>query len=388
VAHRSHFLSPRNIAGLFDSAARTALQDRAHGVISSLESLGEDMDAPIENTENHSAIPAQSQTAEQSQAAEQAQAAGEAPPRKIALLGEMRFAGKAVARAMLEKGMAVRALCPDEATELAVRGAVPADAGERLEIVSGSLDSLEAMRGLLDGAYGAAFISPISLNGRIHRAKEHVEDVKRLAKAAEGAALRKLVYHSSLSAHPEAAAQCLRDAALAEGYIKEARCEDFVIRTPPLMGQEDGLVHAAFKSMRVGAPFMSIWGYGATEMNPLHVDDFGRCMLRVFSDEGGELRPSVYLIIGPEKTTPMDLYDAAAEKLGVFKFKLHLPLFILKLFASARGADFTERLELLFELDDARRAPPARFDNDMLFGRGARLKTVAQTSEQIVALAR
>jgi len=305
-------------------------------------------------------------------------------PRKIAVLGEIPFAGKAVVKALLEKGMAVRVLCPDDKAEVAARSVANLDSAARVEIVHGGLDSDVRILEAMNGAHGAVFVSPVSLNGRIYRSKEHLDDVKRVAQAAEKSALRKLVYHSSSSAHPESRARCLSDAAMAEGIIKESRCEDFVIRTPPLMGRNDGLVQSAIEAIKKPSPFMSIWGYGGTEFHPLHTDDFGRCIQRVFSDEPTGLQPNVYLASGPERTSPLDLYDDAAEKLGRFKFKFHLPLFLLRLVGSSRGGSFAEAVELIFELDDSRRAV-AKVDNETLLGRGAKLMTVRQTEDEILA---
>lgn len=305
-------------------------------------------------------------------------------PRKIAVCGEMPFAGKALVKALLEKGFAVRALCPDEKTELAIRSVANAETGARLEIVPGGLDSDVRVAELMSGGvYGAALVSPVGLQGRLYRSKEHLEDVKRVAQAAEKAALRKLVYHSSTSAHPESRARSLSDAAMGESIIKESRCEDFVIRTPPLMGRNDGLIQPAIERIRSGSLFMSIWGYGGTVLTPLHADDFARCILRVFVDEPHELQPNVYLAAGPERTSPLDLYDAASEKLGTFRIKFHLPLFILRMLAGAQGGTFAEGVELLFELDEDRRNPQ-RMDTETLLGRGAKLANVGQTVDEIM----
>jgi uncharacterized protein YbjT (DUF2867 family) len=308
-------------------------------------------------------------------------------PRKVAIVGEIPFAGKALAAVLLARGLAVRVLCPDEAAELAVRGAVSPETVGRLEILHGSLANEADVARAFDAVYGAAFVSPISLKGRLYRAKEHIDDVKRVARAAEKAALRKLAYHSSTAAHPESRAKCLSDAALAEGIIKESRCEDFVLRTPPLMGRNDGLVQDAINAMRSGTLFMAIRGYGSTELSPLHAADFARCLSRVFVDDPNELPPNVYVAMGPERTTPMDLYDDAAQKLDRFKFKFHLPLFVLKALSGTRGEKFAEEVELLFELDDSRRMPPPRIDTEMLAGTKV-LMSVKDTQSEILATAK
>ena len=51
---------------------------------------------------------------------------------------------------------------------------------------------------------------------------------------------------------------------------------------------------------------------------------------------------------------------------------------------SSRGGSFAEAVELIFELDDSRRAV-AKVDNETLLGRGAKLMTVRQTEDEILA---
>ena len=110
------------------------------------------------------------------------------PARKIAVLGEIPFAGRALVCALLARHLKPRVLCPDEDSERAIRAA----GGEAAcEIVRGTLESPDAIAAVMEGAYGAVFLSPVGLHGRLYRAPTHLEDVRRVVAAARNTSLRK-----------------------------------------------------------------------------------------------------------------------------------------------------------------------------------------------------
>ncbi len=301
-------------------------------------------------------------------------------PRKIAVIGEIPFAGAALTGALLAGGLSVRVLCPDERSEAAVRG-LPGAHGATLETVRGSLDSVVVIAEVLAGSYGACFLSPITMQGRAYRAETHLQDVRRFLDGAEHAAIRKIVYHSALGAHPRAGARAVREAAEAEELVHGSRCEDFRVRTGPLMGCGDGFLTEIIGRMKNSAPVMGVMGYGSTLLQPLHAGDMARCVARMFKDGDDELRPGVYCLAGPETTTLLDLSDMAAEALGVMKLKLHVPLFILKLVATLRrGQRLEEEINLLFEAfcTDQNDAPK-------LLNAGEKLVTTKQAQHEILA---
>ncbi len=287
-------------------------------------------------------------------------------PRKIAVLGEIPFAGRAVAQALVRAGFAVKVLCPDDRAETLVRGvadvlaALPDPArengvtlppAERIEVTHGDVGSIAAIETTLHGTYGACMLSPITLSGRMYRAAQHVDDVQRVVRAAEGCSLRKLVYHSALGAYPEARSRALKQAADAEEILHGAKCEDFRVRTGPLMGKGDEFLTSIVGEVLRPSPAMWVMGYGGTPMQPLHVDDLARCVTRIFSDQPEELRAGYYCLAGPETTTVLELLDAAFAKLGRNKLKFHVPLFVLNLICGMRkGNGFKERVSLLFEV--------------------------------------
>ena len=302
------------------------------------------------------------------------------PPRVIALVGEMHFSGAAVVSVLLEKGFTVRALCPDETSESAVRRAGQATTQGTLNCIRGSLDSAGAIGESMAGAFGAAFVSPIALSGRTYRGAQHLEDVRRFCDAARSAAVKRLLYHSSLSAHPVSAAPCLSQAAAAEELVHAIGVEVFRLRTSVLMGPGDRFQSDVVRTAQSGSPCAGVLGYGGTMLQPLHVRDMAQCVARIFSDDPQPLTPGVFSVAGPELTTPMDLLDMALQKLGRFKLKFHAPLFVLKLLASGSSHEFKEKVALLFEGFCTDRNDSAR-----LLGPLYRMITPLQSQEQILA---
>lgn len=310
-------------------------------------------------------------------------------PRKIAVAGEIPFAGLALVRALLQRGFSARVLCPAGDAELGVLAEkgrlMGATGGQELDIVRGEMGDAGALKALMEGAYGACCMSPVTLNGRVHRAATHLEDVRRFIDAAQNSAIRKLVYHSALGAqHRDSYSRALREAAAAEDLLQAAKCEDFAVRTGMLMGRGDGFLSQIVERGRAAGILTSIWGYGDTCVQPLHVDDLARCITRFYTEKPSEMQPGIYSLAGPEVTTLLDVIDSVAERLGKASLKFHVPLFVLKLLMAFRSrpsdAAFRERVKLLFDVFYTEKS-----DAPKLLGPGERLRTLRQTADEMLA---
>jgi NADH dehydrogenase len=294
------------------------------------------------------------------------------PPRVIAVLGEIQFAGAALAGILQSKGFAVRVLCPDD------RAAAALPPGT-VDVVRGNLDSPDAIEQALRGAYGAAFLSPITLKGRMYRAAEHLEDVRRVVEAVRKVDLKCFVYHSSVSAHPNSPTRALSQAAEAEGVVSSLKCHVFRLRTSMLMGKGDGFLSELVEAAQGPALFMGIWGYGGTMVQPVHVNDMASCIARLFEDP--DIASSVVNVAGPELTTPLELIDSVLQRLGRVKLKFHAPLFILKLLTSmGSSAEFKEKVNLLLEAFYT-----DQNDSVKLLGSARKLVTPRQSQEEILS---
>ena len=271
-------------------------------------------------------------------------------PKVVAVVGEIPFAGLAIARELVLNGMTARVLCPDAETEAAVLRAKPPVGLATLECVRGTLDSAESIERVMAGAYGVVFVSPITLTGRTFRGKQHLDDVRAVTSAAKAAKVERAVYHSALGANPLSTTQALSHAALSEELFNAMDMEVYRLRTSVLMGRGDHFQSEVIDSARAGSPVMGMLGYGSTMIQPLHINDMARCVARLFNPQSSLITPGVLSIAGPELTTPMDLTDLALERFGRVKLKVHAPLFVLKLLASVNSnAAFKEKVNLLFE---------------------------------------
>ena len=303
-------------------------------------------------------------------------------PKVVAVVGEIPFTGLAIARELIRSGTTARVLCPDAETEAALTRACPANGLAELQCVRGTLES-DALKSVLAGAYGVAFVSPISLNGRIYRGAQHLDDARRIAQAADAAGVRRLLYHSALGAQPVSPTLALSQAAAAEEIFAAMDCDTYRVRTSVVMGRGDGFQSEYVAQAKSGSPVMGMLGYGSTNVQPIHVNDLAKCVARVFDPSRGAISPGVLCIAGPEMTTPLDLADLALARLGRIKLKIHTPLFVLRTLAAVRGdAAFKEKVNLLFEgfCTDHN-------DAFKLLGASVQLITPQQSQDEILAAA-
>jgi len=173
----------------------------------------------------------------------------------------------------------------------------------------------------------------------------------------------------------------MREAAQAETLFQNGRCEDYCIRTAPLMGAGDQFLTRFMENAKKASPFMLVDGYGSTQLQPLHVKDLAVCVARIFRDQLSEMPPNTYHLAGPETTTVLELQDQALDRAGRFKFKFHFPLSLMRLAALVQpGSRFEERLNLLYDLffTDKNDAP-------RMAGPGFKARTAKQAQEEIAA---
>jgi uncharacterized protein YbjT (DUF2867 family) len=276
----------------------------------------------------------------------------------IALAGEMSFCGRAAAGALLKRGFTVRALCPDEAAEQAVRAGTAkvfealteAERATALQFVRGTIESPDALGALLQGAHDACIFSPITMDGRRYRPSQYLEDVKTFTTAAHQAGARKVVCHSALGVSQKPGSETLRESAAAEAVVKSSGVQGYLLRTGPLMGLGDAFLERFLVQARAGSPVACVLGYGSTLAQPLHVDDFACCVVRMFLDKPTDLTPGAYELAGPDTVAYLDLLDLALARVKRAKLKVHAPLFALKLSTMVcRSRTFKERVALLYE---------------------------------------
>lgn len=316
--------------------------------------------------------------------------------RTVAIVGEPILAVPGLVRSLLENGINVRVLCPDAATELeflglkpvAPAGGAPGGALPALEPVRGSIENRPDLEKLFKDVDGAAYLSPVGLQGRAWRPENHLADLKLVIETAEEAHVAQLAYLSTIAADPKSEAPSLREAAEAEKLLESSRIADFIFRAGPLMGRGDGLVTRTVEDATCASPFLWLWGYGDTMVQPIHSSDLGRCITRCFLKRPESLKPGVYSVAGKESISLLELTDRALEKKGRFKIKFHIPFFVLRLVMLVGGGgrnspgNLGERMRLLLESFTT-----DRNDAPRLLGPTQTLTGLAKTQDELLSLA-
>lgn len=318
-------------------------------------------------------------------------AAPASPPARpapvVAVVGEPELAVPGVVRALLDLGMRVRVLCADETearAALSTRPATPESESGVLEIVRGTPDAPLDLEKLCSGADGLALLGPVDLSGRVWRPNTHLDDVQRCLAAVDAAKVKRVAYLSTLCANHQSKVRCLREAGEAEKLIQKAHPKSYVFRSGPLAGCRDRLVSPLAKEVRTGKPWMVVWGYGGTLVQPIAPLDAGRCLARAFVEAPQELQPGGYSLAGLEMLTLLELAEHMLARQGRFKLNIHIPLFVLRLAKRATGKNgyFGERVDLLAE-----NFATEHNDAPRLLGPQGRLKDLSSIQNEVLGTA-
>ena len=283
----------------------------------------------------------------------EATTASDGPAPLVAIMGEIPFAGQGVVRALCDAGLRVRVLCPDEDTDLALRAQLAqshdasTEGDSRLQTIRGAADNPEDLSALVTDADGLVLLSPVGLSGRLWGSENHRGMVEQALTALKDRASCRFVYLSTLAADPKSGARCIQEALEAEKLIAESNVKAYVLRAAPLMGRGDEICTDIANRAAGALPFVLMWGYGDTTLQPIHVLDLGRCVTRVFSNKSDPMEPGIYTVAGKETISLLELMDMALMRMERFKLKVHIPAFVLRLIALAAGKGrFSERVQL------------------------------------------
>lgn len=256
-------------------------------------------------------------------------------PRPVVLLSDVFFPLPSLLRAFLAADFPVRVWCAEQGRRAALEAAAktvehrgPFAPPELKCLPDGPLAE-EALREAFSDAAGAVVLSPVEPQGRASRATDHPAWVKKIVRAAEEIRLRKLVYLSSAAVEEKTRTRCLSEAAAAEAAVAGTPCEDFIIRAAPLWGPGAPWVEKLVRDATSPLLWLGVWSYGEVPVQPLHVRDFARAMVRLFAPTAAAPAPGVYRLGGEEATTLLKLQDRLLLSAGRWKVKFHLPGFLM-----------------------------------------------------------
>ncbi len=255
---------------------------------------------------------------------------------RVLVLGATGFIGGQIARALLERGHAVRALRRASSSTLAVEG-LP------VELVRGDLRDraslLAAMRGVEAVFHAAGYYPPNSLTPR-HSVRHAVAGMRAVLECARAAGVSRVVYTSSLSTiGPPTGGRALadeRDAYLpgsvaepyfevkwameAEAYRAVAGGQDVVVICPTaVFGPGDVKPTSGIALLLLARGLMRVYIDG--KINIVDGRDLARAhMVALERGRNGER-----YIVGGNNTTVGEVMRAAARIVGVPPPRLRIP---------------------------------------------------------------
>ena len=140
----------------------------------------------------------------------------------------------------------------------------------------------------------------------------NVGTTRALVDASTGAAVRHVVFVSSLGAEPSSANRYLRTKGEAERVVADSGIDATIIRTPLLLGPDTAggraLVRAASQTS------VRVLGGGSHVLRPLDVDDL--CGAIVGCCRRAATGVTVYELVGPTTLTYRELLERTASLLG------------------------------------------------------------------------
>ena len=201
--------------------------------------------------------------------------------------GAFGYTGRYIARALLERGAAVRTITgrPDR----------PSPFGDRVEAHPFSFDDPEALTRTLAGAdvlfntYWVRF----ARGGLTH--ERAVRNIEAMLRCAREAGVRRVVHVSITNASADSALPYFRGKALAERAVRESGLSYAILRPALTFGPEDILLNnIAWLARRF--PVLPVPGDGVYGVQPVFVEDLAELAVRA-AGQGDDLEVDA---VGPE----------------------------------------------------------------------------------------
>jgi uncharacterized protein YbjT (DUF2867 family) len=244
----------------------------------------------------------------------------------LAITGGTGFIGTHLARAALAAGRPVRVLA---------RNASRADELTRAGAEFAKADILEP-ESLQEGLRGAEavihLVGIIQERGRqTFEAVHHLGTINAVA-AAQASGVRRFLHMSAVGTRPNAASRYHRTNWRGEEAVRKSDLAWTIYRPSVVYGEGDDFL-SRFIALSRWSPVMPIPGEGKNRLQPVWVGDVVACFLQ--SLDRAETVGRVYELGGPRAYTLEEIVDLLLEALGRKRPKIHLPLSILRVGATA-----------------------------------------------------
>ena len=155
----------------------------------------------------------------------------------------------------------------------------------------------------------------------------NVNGTKNLIDACLKSGVKKIIYISSAAVSSKGGGYS-RSKLEAEQYIKKSGLKWTILRPSEVYGQSSSDSINSLIDWVKRHTFVPVIGGGKCKLSPVFVDDVVSAMALAVSDK--ELENEIIVLAGPEELTYDVLVDRIAAYFGVKRFKLHLPVGLVK----------------------------------------------------------
>lgn len=237
----------------------------------------------------------------------------------VFLTGATGFVGGHLAARLVADGHRIKCLVrrPDHpgATLLKDLGA---------ELTAGDILDPDTLREAATGCGAAIHLVGIIMESPGFTFRQvHVEGARNVLAAAAAAGIRHYVHMSALGAGPDAPTEYFRTKWQAEEAVRSSGLDYTIFRPSIIYGPRGEFINMLLKQVRL-LPLVPVIGDGNYHLQPVSVNDVAFCFSRTLADDGtiGE----EYELGGPEALTYNQIVDAISAAMGKKRFKLRLPL--------------------------------------------------------------
>ncbi len=195
-------------------------------------------------------------------------------------------------------------------------------------------DQPERLTAALSGADCVVHLAGILIESRTSRYETaNVDATRALAAAAQAAAVRHVVFVSSLGADPGSRNGYFRSKGEAERLLAESGLDATIIRTPLLLGPGTAGGRALLRTAERRS--IRVLGGGVHTLRPLDVDDLCDAVLRCCAQPAAGVQ--THELVGPERLRYRELLERTAGLLGHEIDVRSTPIRLAKLGAGLAG---------------------------------------------------
>ena len=249
----------------------------------------------------------------------------------ILVTGGTGLVGRHLVRALLDKGHDVR--CLVRSLEKAGQVLPP-----EVELVRGDINDRTAVdKACRDVDKIFHLVAVIRENGANTFEHINVEGTLNLVVAAGQAGVKHFIHLSALGVSDNPKFKYAYSKWRGEETVQQSGLTWTIIRPSVIYGDGFGFFDRLAQSLRfTPRPFIPVPGKGTTLFQPIAVEDVARCLIKLI--ENSSMIGKIIEIGGPEHLSYVQMLDLLLERLDEKRYKLYVPMFLMRLTVLLMGS--------------------------------------------------